>query len=100
MNSLKRFDEFLGLNGWHIDYFIDVLAVTVCIGCGDVNEGLKVVHLLGQTEELLCGNHIQLDSVSVSQKEKSRLFYRRVSLFCIDIVPADFQVCLDLLTAK
>lgn len=45
-----------------------MLAVAVCIGGGDVNEGLEVMHLLGQAEELLCGDHIQLQGVSAGQK--------------------------------
>lgn len=68
IHSLKRFDEFLGLDGWRVDDLVDVFAVAVCIGGGDVNEGLEVVHLLGQAEELLCGDHIQLQGVSAVEK--------------------------------
>lgn len=68
IHSLKRFDEFLGLDGWRVDDLVDVFAVAVCIGGGDVNEGLEVVHLLGQAEELLCGDHIQLQGVSAGEK--------------------------------
>ena len=44
-----------------------MLAVAVCIGGGDVNEGLEVLHLLGQAEELLGGDHIQLQGVSAGE---------------------------------
>lgn len=67
MSLLERFDEFPGLDGRWVDDLIDVFAVAVCIGSGDMNEGLKVVHLLGQAEELLCGDHIQLQGMSESQ---------------------------------
>lgn len=39
-------------------------AVAVGVGCGDVDEGLEVVHLLGQIQELLRGYHIQLQGMS------------------------------------
>lgn len=68
IHSLKRFNEFLGLDGRRVDDLVDVLAVAVCIGGGDVNEGLEVVHLLGQAEELLCGDHVQLQGVSAGEK--------------------------------
>lgn len=45
-----------------------MLAVAVCIGGGDVNEGLEVVHPLGQAEELLGGDHVQLQSVSAGER--------------------------------
>ena len=45
-----------------------MLAVAVCIGGGDVNEGLEVVHLLRQAEELLCGDYIQLQGVSAGEE--------------------------------
>lgn len=72
IHLLKRLNEFLGLNRWRVDDLIDVLAVAVCIGGGDVDEGLKVVHLMGQAEELLCGNHIQLQGVSARERGKKR----------------------------
>lgn len=68
IHSLKRLDEFFRLNRWRVDDLIDVLAVAVCIGGGDVNEGLEVVHLMGQAEELLCGNHIQLQGVPTREE--------------------------------
>lgn len=68
--SLERLDELHGLDWRWIDDLIDVLAVAVCIGGGDVNEGLEVVHLLGQAEELLRGDHIQLQSVSAGTKRE------------------------------
>lgn len=49
-----------------------MLAVAVCIGGGDVNEGLEVVHLLGQAEELLRGDHVQQQGVSAGKREKKR----------------------------
>lgn len=70
LHSLKRFDEFPGLDGWRVDDLVDVLAVAVCIGGGDVNEGLEVVHLLGQAEELLRGDHVQLQGVSAGKRER------------------------------
>lgn len=70
IHSLKRFNEFLGLDGRRVDDLVDVLAVAVCIGGGDVNEGLEVVHLLGQAEELLCGDHVQLQGVSAGEKRE------------------------------
>lgn len=72
LHSLKRFDEFPGLDGWRVDDLVDVLAVAVCIGGGDVNEGLEVVHLLGQAEELLRGDHVQLQGVSAGKREKKK----------------------------
>lgn len=48
-----------------------MLAVAVCIGGGDVNEGLEVLHLLGQAEELLCGDHVQLQGVSAGEREEA-----------------------------
>lgn len=44
-------------------------AVAVCIGGGDVDEGLEVVHLLGQAEELLRGDHVQLQGVSAGKRD-------------------------------
>lgn len=67
MHSLERLNEFLRLHGWRVDDLIDVLAIAVCIGGGDVNEGPEVAHLLGQVEELLCGDHIQLQCVSAGE---------------------------------
>ena len=68
IHSLERLDELLGLDGRRVDDLVDVLAVAVCIGGGDVNEGLEVVHLLGQAEELLRGDHVQLQGVSAGEK--------------------------------
>lgn len=68
MHSLQRLDELPGLDGRRVDDLVDVLAVAVCIGGGDVNEGLEVVHLLGQAEELLRGDHVQLQGVSAGGK--------------------------------
>lgn len=69
IHLLKGLNEFLGFNWWWVDDLINVLAVAVCIGSGDVNEGLEVVHLMGQAEELLCGNHIQLQGVPAREKK-------------------------------
>lgn len=71
--SLKRLDELLGLNRRWVDDLIDVFAVAVCIGGGDVNEGLEVVHLLGQAEELLRGDHVQLQGVPVGDERDSEI---------------------------
>lgn len=46
-----------------------MLAVAVCIGGGDVDEGLEVVHLLGQAEELLRGDHVQLQGVPAGKRD-------------------------------
>lgn len=46
-----------------------MLAVAVCIGSGDVDEGLEVVHLLGQAEELLRGDHVQLQGMSAGKRD-------------------------------
>lgn len=67
-HSLQRLNELPGLNRRWVDDFVDVPAVAVCIGGGDVDEGLEVVHLLGQAEELLCGNHVQLQGVSAPDR--------------------------------
>lgn len=66
-------DEFPGLNWRWVDDLVDVLAVAVCIGSGDVNEGLEVVHLLGQAEELLCGDDVQLQGVSARERREARI---------------------------
>lgn len=67
-HSLEGFDELPGFDGRRVDDLVDVLAVAVCIGGGDVDEGLEVVHLLGQAEELLRGDHVQLQGVSASRE--------------------------------
>lgn len=72
IHSLQRLDELLGLHGRRVDDLVDVLAVAVCIGGGDVNEGLEVVHLLGQAEELLRGDHIQLQGVSAGENRDTQ----------------------------
>lgn len=72
IHLLQRLDEFLGLNRWRVDDLINVLAVAVCIGGGDVDEGLKVLHLMGQADELLCGNHIQLQGVPGRECKKKK----------------------------
>lgn len=59
-----------------------MLAVAVCIGGGDVNEGLEVVHLLGQAEELLRGDHVQLQGVSAGKREKKRKTYCQTVCVC------------------
>lgn len=78
IHSLERLDELLGLDGRRVDDLINVLAVAVCIGGGDVNEGLEVVHLLGQAEELLRGDYIQLQGMSA--REKGDTVLNRVSV--------------------
>lgn len=55
-----------------------MLAVAVCIGGGDVNEGLEVVHLMGQAEELLRGNHIELQGVPMGEHRYELLRVLRV----------------------
>lgn len=70
IHSLKGVYEFLGLYGRRVDDLINVLAIAVCIGGGDVNEGLEVMHLLGQAEELLCGDHIELQGVSAGEERE------------------------------
>lgn len=70
IHSLKGVYEFLGLYGRRVDDLINVLAIAVCIGGGDVNEGLKVMHLLGQAEKLLCGDHIELQGVSAGEERE------------------------------
>lgn len=71
LHSLKRLDELPWLDGRRVDDLVDVLAVAVCIGGGDVNEGLEVLHLLGQAEELLRGDHVQLQGVSAREREEA-----------------------------
>lgn len=68
-HSLQGLDELAGLDGRRVDDLVDVLAVAVCIGGGDVDEGLEVLHLLGQAEELLRGDHVQLQGVSAGRRE-------------------------------
>lgn len=68
IHSLHGIDELLGLDRRRVDDLVDVLAVAVCIGGGDVNEGLEVVHLLGQAEELLRGDHVQLQGMSADKE--------------------------------
>lgn len=70
IHSLKGVYEFLGLDGRRVDDLINVLAIAVCIGGGDVNEGLEVMHLLGQAEELLCGDHVELQGVSAGEERE------------------------------
>lgn len=60
MHSRHRVDEFLGLDRRRVDDLVDVSAVAVGVGGGDVDEGLQVLHLLRQREELLCGDDVQL----------------------------------------
>lgn len=79
IHSLKGVYEFLGLDGRRVDDLVDVLAVAVCIGGGDVNEGLEVMHLLGQAEELLCGDHIQLKGVSAGEERDAYSVKERAS---------------------
>ena len=61
--SLQGVNELLRLDRRGVDDLVDVPAVAVCIGGGDVDEGLQVLHLLGQRQELLSGDHIQLQGV-------------------------------------
>lgn len=70
-HSLEGFDELPGLDRRRVDDLVDVLAVAVCIGGGDVDEGLEVVHLLGQAEELLRGDHVQLQGVSAGGERET-----------------------------
>lgn len=63
LNSLQRVDELLGLDRRRVDDLIDVSAVAVGVGRGDVDEGLQVLHLLSQREELLCGDDVQLQGM-------------------------------------
>lgn len=69
LHSLEGLDELAGLDGRRVDDLVDVPAVAVCIGGGDVDEGLEVVHLLGQAEELLRGDHVQLQGVSAGKRD-------------------------------
>lgn len=83
VHSLQKLDELLGLDRRWVDDLVDVLAVAVCIGGGDVNEGLEVVHLLGQAEELLRGDHVQLQGVSAGEKQmRGSLFVWAPSHWC------------------
>lgn len=45
-----------------------MLAVAVCIGGGDVDEGLQMLHLMGQTEELLRADDVQLQGESAGDR--------------------------------
>lgn len=79
IHSLQRVNELLGLDRWRVDDLINVLSVAVCIGGGDVNEGLEVVHLPGQAEELLRGDHVQLQGVSAcEERERNTVKFRHM----------------------
>lgn len=78
IHSLKGVYEFLGLDGRRVDDLINVLAIAVCIGGGDVNEGFEVMHLLGQAEELLCGDHIELQGVSAGEEREIHTVLKRL----------------------
>lgn len=54
-----------------------MLAVAVCIGGGDVDEGLEVGHLLGQAQKLLCCHDVQLQRVSAGGRRGERMRKRR-----------------------
>lgn len=56
--SLQRVNQLLGFHRRGVDDLVDMSTVAVCIGGGDVDEGLQVLHLLGQTQQLLRGNDI------------------------------------------
>lgn len=76
-HSLQGFDELPRLHGRRVDDLVDVLAVAVCIGGGDVDEGLEVGHPLGQAQELLRRHDVQLQRVSAGGRRGERMRKRR-----------------------
>lgn len=91
-HSLERLYELPGLDGRRVDDLVDVLAVAVCIGSGDVNEGLKVLHLLGQAEELLRGDHVQLQGVSAGKRRDT--FCQDTFCLCVWERVISLKVCI------
>lgn len=62
-NLLQRIDESAVVYRRRVDDLLDELAVTVSIGCGDMNEDLQVLHLAGQRQHFLSGQDIQLHCI-------------------------------------